>query len=241
MVPTNQDPSVVVKTIYEHAVLENPESAFFENPPAPTTTVDIRGYVHDMQVHHGFPFFDDVYYVEKRRIPDHPLPGVPGVEDIGEVVFRLRARKSRDDLVELTIEVAPEVAYMRTDVERTIAQMWPALPRGWWRNAISLNHSIPGLARPLGPWGERTADDSHLVQAADHHTGEGKLPRNKAKGPPRLEERNDVDWKRKQARQYLDLVNGEDHVKQKIAAETVGYSVKTLERWVARLLRGTRL
>ena len=53
-------------------------------------------------------------------------------------------------------------------------------------------------------------------------------------GAPRLEERDDVEEKEKAAREYVALRR--KGVKAEVAARRLGYSSKTLERWVKRLL-----
>lgn len=53
-------------------------------------------------------------------------------------------------------------------------------------------------------------------------------------GAPRLEDRNDVEEKRAKARDYQERV--EKGTPKEIAAQLVGHSRKTLERWVKRLL-----
>lgn len=61
-----------------------------------------------------------------------------------------------------------------------------------------------------------------------------RATRKKRKGAPRLEERADVEEKRKKARKYLERV--ESGTSKDTAAGLVGHSRKTLERWVERLL-----
>ena len=56
----------------------------------------------------------------------------------------------------------------------------------------------------------------------------------KRKGAPPLEERVDVDEKREKALRYLKRIEG--GTSKEIAAQLVGHSRKTLERWVKRLL-----
>jgi DNA invertase Pin-like site-specific DNA recombinase len=56
----------------------------------------------------------------------------------------------------------------------------------------------------------------------------------KRKGAPPLEERPDVEEKREKARRYLKMIT--KGTPKHIAAQLVGHSRKTLERWVERLL-----
>jgi hypothetical protein len=58
--------------------------------------------------------------------------------------------------------------------------------------------------------------------------------RKKRIGAPPLEERVDVEEKRKKAQEYRTKV--EAGVPKEVAAQLIGHSRKTLERWVGRLL-----
>ncbi len=81
----------------------------------------------------------------------------------------------------------------------------------------------------------RLQQDKHVLTANYAPITGVAIETNEAKrGAPRLEDRVNVDEMRKKATQYRELImKGKS---AKIAAETVGYSKKTLDRWVRRLL-----
>lgn len=76
---------------------------------------------------------------------------------------------------------------------------------------------------------------SDLAQQTSTPAEEGAGKRRKRRGgAPLLEERPDADEKREKARRYVEMIsNGKP---KEIAAQLIGHSRKTLDRWVERLL-----
>jgi len=71
------------------------------------------------------------------------------------------------------------------------------------------------------------------VEPTPAEKGVGKR-RKRRRGAPLLEERPDADEKREKARRYVKMIsNGKP---KEIAAQLIGHSRKTLDRWVERLL-----
>lgn len=86
-----------------------------------------------------------------------------------------------------------------------------------------------GMIKHPPKWLTELERTQPLVSAS---VGEGT--HGKPKGAPRLEERPDAESKREKAREYRKKV--EKGKSKEIAAQLVGHSRKTLERWVERLL-----
>jgi hypothetical protein len=86
-----------------------------------------------------------------------------------------------------------------------------------------------GMIKHLPKWLTELEPTQPLVSAS---VGEGT--HKKPRGAPRLEERPDAESKREKAREYRKKV--ENGTSKEIAAQLVGHSRKTLERWVERLL-----
>ena len=89
--------------------------------------------------------------------------------------------------------------------------------------------------QPFWDWLSQAMDRYGFVESETKPAEKGVGKRRKRRGgAPLLEERPDADEKREKARRYVEMIsNGKP---KEIAAQLIGHSRKTLDRWVERLL-----